>query len=463
MTGRTPDDGVIQFPQQADQQMAWASSTKQQNLQARAFIVLLDVSNDQDRADLKLLMRAFERADLHIPVIAVNFASASPNIIRERQRQVWETMSCGVANFLKQVDADLFDSVECSVMRSNVQTNQENRRLNQLGNELEEARNQIDYMMWQWIPSQLRLSIPAIQMELHEQPDGSVDELQFLRALGRGNFGMVHEARAPNGQTLAVKVLRKDNAPTIHEAERIYREIQILESIPHHPHLAQLHFLLHSIDTVYLCLAYGGPRNLYQMQVRQPSRKFTYDVCRQIFSQIAGAIGHMHQNTVYHRDIKPENIAVTGDIGGSNGISCMVVDFGLAVNSTRPLRQLCGSLPFAAPEILDVPCRYHGGPVDAFAVGMLLFELVRGQSAMENVLGWNNQTRPSPQRAQQLRSVLANGPPSIGKQENEPHAVTTLFTDLLQIDPSRRSNLVEALRSPWLTSAATEQHVSNLS
>ena len=69
-------------------------------------------------------------------------------------------------------------------------------------------------------------------------------------------------------------------------------------------------------------------------------------------------------------------------------ISTMLVDCGLAVNSTRPLRQLCGSLPFAAPEILDEPCRYYGGPVDAFALGMLLFELVRGQSSMESLLEW---------------------------------------------------------------------------
>merc|ERR1712205_4453 len=99
-------------------------------------------------------------------------------------------------------------------------------------------------------------------------------------------------------------------------------------------------------------------------------------------------------------------------MGEERGFQTMLVDCGLAVLSEQPLRQTCGSLPFAPPEVLDDPCRYYGGPADAFALGMLLFELVRGQSAMENHLGWTRRTEPSPHRARELRNLLFNGPPN---------------------------------------------------
>jgi serine/threonine protein kinase len=129
----------------------------------------------------------------------------------------------------------------------------------------------------------------------------------------------------------------------------------------------------------------------------------------------------------------------------------MIVDCGFAVRSKKTLRCRCGSLPFAAPEILDDPCRYHGGPADAFALGMLLFELVRGQSAMGNELGWTCHTKPSPARARQLRMLLINGPPTINRNKNEPTEVYKLLRGLLQVDPSERTRLVEVLQSSWLS------------
>jgi len=271
-----------------------------------------------------------------------------------------------------------------------------------------------------------------------------VGDLQFIRDLGIGAFGVVYEARTPTGQTLAVKVVRKDDAPTIRQVERICHETHILSSLPRHPNLVRLHFVLHSrSDTIYICLAFGGPTNLYRLQRRQPNRAFGCDTARGFFGQIAGAVEHMHQHLLFHRDIKPENVAIDGT--DEHGYRSMLVDLGLAVKSPGPLRLKCGSLPFMAPEILDEPCRYLGGPADAFALGMLLFELVRGQSSMENELGWTRQTQPSPHTARQLRALLTNGPPNVNRERNEPHEVGHLLSGLLQVDPAMRINVSGAL------------------
>jgi serine/threonine protein kinase len=61
---------------------------------------------------------------------------------------------------------------------------------------------------------------------------------------------------------------------------------------------------------------------------------------------------HIHKQGVAHRDLKPENILL--DAGGVLKIS----DFGLGAvwmikdtGKTRQLNDVCGSLPYIAPEV----------------------------------------------------------------------------------------------------------------
>jgi hypothetical protein len=419
----------------------------------------MDIENEECINSLKALVRSLREADPPVdplPIIALQFGPEVEDFVQEKRGQIRVVMS--IANdFVDHASSQsyVFNQVEAASIRYDVNRCQLRRVKENVNKEMEDLHSEIDYMHWQWIPSQLRLSaIPAIDYELEESADGSIGDLRFVRNLGKGSFGTVHEARSQSGETLAVKVMRKDRFPTILEVERVYREVQILAQIPRHPHLAQLHYVLHSVDTIYICLAYGGPQNLYYLQLRQPTQRFSNDAARDLFRQIAQAVGCLHSVHFYHRDIKPENIAVNGV--EPRGYQLMLVDCGLAVKTEKPLRHLCGSLPFAAPEILDIPCQYYGGPADAFAIGMLLFEVVRGQCSMENILGWTKHTQPSPQRAQQLRTLLSNGPPNIHRERNEPRALTELFAGLLDVEASQRWVLPEVLRSSWLTNTDAE-------
>jgi len=462
-------DGFVQFRDDP----TWLPSHKQHWEYSRAIIVVMNLDNEEDHADLSKLVNVFRSSDSQVPIIAVHFALAteSTSLIQQKHRQVVHVLSTGV-DFVK-IDPGFFDTVEVALIKNDIQNGEKNElleRLTQANDELAAAKDHLEYLFWQWVPHQLRLTefVPPIDEDLEERDDGSIGHLQFIRGLGQGAFGEVHEARDPSGQTVAVKVMRKDNVPTIQKAQRIYREIQILATIPRHDHLASLHDVLHSIDTVYICLSYGGPQNLLHFQMRQPNRTFSLDNAQEVFGQIAGAVGHMHAHEFFHRDIKPENIAVStmssdsASVDGA-GIKTMLVDCGLSVSGHKPLQQQCGSLPFAAPEILDEPCSYFGGPADSFAVGMVLFELVRGQMAMERVLGWDRNTAPVPARATELRNLPSRGPPDINQRPTEPLAVRQLLSGLLQIDPPRRMNLEEVLMSSWLRSVSFEQSMPPMS
>jgi serine/threonine protein kinase KIN1/2 len=95
---------------------------------------------------------------------------------------------------------------------------------------------------------------------------------------------------------------------------------------------------------------------------------------RKFGRQIASALDYCHRNSIVHRDLKIENILIskTGDI--------KIIDFGLS-NLFSPkalLKTFCGSLYFAAPELLQAR-QYTGPEVDVWSFGIVLYVLVCGK------------------------------------------------------------------------------------
>ena len=95
---------------------------------------------------------------------------------------------------------------------------------------------------------------------------------------------------------------------------------------------------------------------------------------RKFSRQIASALDYCHRNSIVHRDLKIENILINknGDI--------KIIDFGLS-NLFAPrghLKTFCGSLYFAAPELLQARA-YQGPEVDVWSFGIVLYVLVCGK------------------------------------------------------------------------------------
>ena len=91
------------------------------------------------------------------------------------------------------------------------------------------------------------------------------------------------------------------------------------------------------------------------------------------------ALAQMHALGVAHRDIKPDNVIFSN----RSKSLVRVVDFGFANASCRGgnrLRTVCGSPAYMAPELIAGK-PYLGPPVDVWALGNFLFELIHNKVA----------------------------------------------------------------------------------
>ncbi|ORY85428.1 kinase-like domain-containing protein, partial [Protomyces lactucae-debilis] len=194
----------------------------------------------------------------------------------------------------------------------------------------------------------------------------------FVSTLGTGTFGRVFLARPKQAEGdkqafFAMKVLQKSEVVRLRQVEHINNEREIL-SIVRHPFIVSMRASFQTPTNLFMCLEYAVGGELFS-HLRKAVR-FQNDVTRFYAAEILLAIEHLHDLNIIYRDLKPENILL--DASGH----IKITDFGFAKQIVDRTWTLCGTPEYLAPELIQ--SKGHGKPVDWWALGVLIFEMLCG-------------------------------------------------------------------------------------
>lgn len=199
-----------------------------------------------------------------------------------------------------------------------------------------------------------------------------VGRYRLVEKLGAGSAGVVHRAVDPEGQLVAIKLLRRRRS----RGDRYLREVELLERTSERNGVVALLDAGRCAKGPYLVLelAEGGSlRTTLSERGALPWREAVA-----IVGQVAHSLGSIHAEGIIHRDLKPENILLQGD--GRPLLS----DFGLAKDLDAADGELTsagiamGTIGYMAPELIGGDRGQLGPWTDVFALGAVLYELVTG-------------------------------------------------------------------------------------
>ncbi len=235
---------------------------------------------------------------------------------------------------------------------------------------------------------------------------------KIIELIGEGGMGIVYlaEQQEPVRRRVALKII-KPGMDTRAVIARFEAERQAL-ALMDHPNIARIldagitgevrnegppqaspapgpQSLAPSAGRPYFVmeLVRGVPITQYCDEARLPIAERL-----RLFVTVCRAVQHAHQQGIIHRDLKPSNLLITLHDGEPVP---KIIDFGVAKALTGRLTehtlhtgflQMIGTPPYMSPEQADFSGHHIDTRSDVYALGVVLYELLTGQTPFDREL-----------------------------------------------------------------------------
>jgi len=214
--------------------------------------------------------------------------------------------------------------------------------------------------------------LPPVASKLNKSYQ--LKDMEWVRILGVGTFGKVWLVNhKKTGRPFALKTLEKREIIGHHQVEGVIREKNIMSSLDH-PFVVNLISTFQNDSSLYLLIELVQGGELFSViHTETRSRDgISNNNARFYAACILESLSHLHHHHISYRDLKPENILID-----SKGYS-VLVDLGFAKIVMDKTYTLCGTPEYLAPEV--ILSKGHDKGVDYWALGVLIYEMVVGQS-----------------------------------------------------------------------------------
>lgn len=270
----------------------------------------------------------------------------------------------------------------------------------------------------------------------------SLDELEPMGELGRGNYGTVTKVlHKPTNIIMAMKEIRLELDET--KFSQIIMELDILHKCVS-PYIVDFYGAFFIEGAVYVCMEYmdgGSLDKIYDGGVDEPYLAFITDAVVRGLKQLK------EDHNIIHRDVKPTNILVS-----TNG-TVKLCDFGVSGNLVASIaRTNIGCQSYMAPE--RIKSRNPNDAItytvqsDIWSLGLSILEVAKGSypyppETHRNIFS-------------QLSAIVDGTPPSLPEDRFSPAARSFVNACLNKV-PDNRPTYAKLLAHPWLVKYRNEK------
>lgn len=199
-----------------------------------------------------------------------------------------------------------------------------------------------------------------------------IGNYQLGQEIGSGAFGKVLLGKhITTEEKVAIKILDKIKlSKTPDDYQLVKQELSILKIVKH-KYIVRLFEILETSRYIFIVMEYceGGDIMNYIISKGRLSENESL----KFFHQLINALFYLHSQSIAHRDVKIDNLLL------DSNKDLKLIDFGLSTKYKEDelLNQPCGTIVYAAPEVLDYK-DYHGMLADVWSCGIVLYGMLSG-------------------------------------------------------------------------------------
>lgn len=237
---------------------------------------------------------------------------------------------------------------------------------------------------------------------------------RLVRCLGSGAMGTVYEGRQELiGHRVAVKVLRPQPGSGKEYARRFIDEARAVNIVQHSGLVSVTDCGQRDDGLLFIVMELLSGETLEAALARRTTPPQQAEAVP-ILVQIARALAATHAHGIVHRDLKPSNIMLIRDADAPDQLRVKILDFGIAKVASDTEEEgehtqtgvIMGTPSYMAPEQYGA-AKNVDGKADVFALGVLIFEMLAGQSPFGEGSSFVAVVRPPKRLREKVRGVSA--------------------------------------------------------